>query len=57
MNYPTMEQVQRASLLQIYNWKQYLPSPGVNHLNLPDAQLNAKIFQEMAILEAIYARR
>lgn len=56
-NYPTLEQVEKASLEQLAYWMRYLPSPGSsaigeNHREVFEGMLQA----ETIVLEAIATR-
>ena len=49
MNYPTMEEVENASHVQLARWYRFLPSPGANAIN---NNLDGKLFEEALQEEA-----
>lgn len=51
MDYPTLEEVEKADRIQICNWHRYLPSPGENYLGENNSQEKAD--EELIILNAI----
>jgi len=54
MKYPTLEEVEKASHLQLARWYRFLPSPGERAIGHPEFN---KIFQQEAeILDRIVER-
>jgi len=54
MNYPTLEQVQEASHIQLAKWYRFLPSPGGNHIGNDDFEV--KMEEERAIQTVLLDR-
>ena len=56
MNYPTMEEVEKADRIQICRWYRFLPSPGWYTLGLDDPNFETVMMKEKAIMDRIVER-
>lgn len=54
MNYPTMEEVEKADRIQLARWVRFLDSPGIKAAGRPEFELMLK--QEGMILDRILER-
>ena len=58
MKYPTLEQVERATVLQLATWRRFLGSPGIAAImaGKTGAGAEAARLRELEVLERIIAR-
>lgn len=56
MNYPTIEEVEAASKLQLGKWWRFLPSPGRSAVDLPMSQFKKVMRREAKIQKRITER-
>ena len=56
VNYPTMEEVEKADKLQLGIWWRFLPSPGTSGLNLPMSEFKKVMVKEADIQKRIMER-
>jgi hypothetical protein len=51
MRYPSLQEIEKAELLQLARWSRFLPEPGSNHVGSPDhwemSDLEDRIRQEI----------
>lgn len=52
--YPTIEQVEKADMIQLAKWKKFLPAPGMIGMSTPNFSITLK--EETTILERIKQR-
>ena len=63
MEYPTMEQVERADIIQLCRWTRFLPSPGSDWIgDKPEPWFNGdsftdKVREEAGIMDRILERQ
>ena len=53
MTYPTMEEVNNASRMQLARWHRFLPSPGVWAIDKDQDTFHRVLKEETAIMSAI----
>lgn len=53
MKYPTLEEVDAATQLQLARWYRFLPSPGESHMHLEHKQFEAILLIEETVLMKI----
>jgi hypothetical protein len=64
MNYPTLEEVEAATLLQLCTWQRFLPSPGAaamantssRHSPLEAARVKRSMDEEVKVMQRIVER-
>lgn len=56
MNYPSMEEVEAASPVQLLRWYRFLPSPGANHVDKELVEFLPLLDREQDVLVRISKR-
>lgn len=57
MTYPTLDEVEQASTLQLARWSRHLPSPGMAAIDLGDHEtFEALLEHEVGVMNRITAR-
>ena len=56
MNYPTKDEVEQASHMQVCQWYRFLPSPGTSALGGNRSQFEARMAQERVVMDRIVER-
>lgn len=57
MEYPTLDEVAKSSRTQLARWNRFLPSPGMNSIDLSNFEEREEILEkEVIIMQAILVR-